>query len=126
MKNILVVTKKFPFPLFRGDNLRIYNISKHLSKKNNVDLIYTGLNENFQKQIKFFNKVISIKTNKIKKIFFILYFLIKGKPFRISYFFSLEMRKKIEKRYVGFFIYHFSFSMYSGIHRVVYGYKWFN
>ena len=42
MKNILVVTKKFPFPLFRGDNLRIYSISKHLSKKNKVDLMATS------------------------------------------------------------------------------------
>ena len=42
MKKILVVTTKFPFPLFSGDKLRIYNIFKYLSKKNKVDLIYTG------------------------------------------------------------------------------------
>ena len=42
MKKILVVTTKPPIPLFSGDRLRIYNISKHLSKKNKVDLIYTG------------------------------------------------------------------------------------
>ena len=50
MKKILIVTTKFPFPLFRGDNLRIYNISNYLSKKNKVDLIYTGSNENFKKK----------------------------------------------------------------------------
>ena len=33
MKKILVVTTKFPFPLFSGDKLRIYNIFKYLSKK---------------------------------------------------------------------------------------------
>ena len=50
MKKILVVTTKFPFPLFSGDKLRIYNISKYLSKKNKVDLIYTGPKENFKKK----------------------------------------------------------------------------
>ena len=34
MKKILIVTTKFPFPLFSGDKLRIYNIFKYLSKKN--------------------------------------------------------------------------------------------
>ena len=31
MKKILIVTTKFPFPLFSGDKLRIYNILKNLS-----------------------------------------------------------------------------------------------
>ena len=50
MKKILVVTTKPPFPLFSGDRLRIYNIYNHLSKKNKVDLIYTGSKENFKKK----------------------------------------------------------------------------
>ena len=50
MKKILVVTTKFPFPLFSGDKLRIYNIFKYLSKKNKVDLICTGTKENFKKK----------------------------------------------------------------------------
>ena len=50
MKKILVVTTKFPFPLFSGDKLRIYNIFKYLSKKNKVDLIYTEPKENFHKK----------------------------------------------------------------------------
>ena len=78
MKKILVVTTKFPFPLYRGDNLRIYSISKHLSKKNKVDLIYTESKESFQK-IKFFNKIIWIKTNNISRFFSIFYFVLKNK-----------------------------------------------
>ena len=52
IKKILIVTTRFPFPLFSGDKLRIYNISKNLSKKNKVDLIYTGSKGNYQKEIK--------------------------------------------------------------------------
>lgn len=96
MKKILIVTTKFPFPLFRGDNLRIYNISNHLSKTNKVDLIYTGTKENFKKKIKFINKIIFIKANKIKRLFYIIYFFMMGKPLRVGYFFSSEMKEKIE------------------------------
>ena len=97
MKKILIVTTKFTFPLFRGDNLRIYNISKYLSKKNKIDLIYTGSKGNYQKEIKFFNKTIFIKSNYIKKFFYIPYFLFKNKSLRVGYFFSSEMKKKISQ-----------------------------
>ena len=96
MKKILVVTTKFPFPLYRGDNLRIHSISKHLSKKNKLDLIYTATKENFQK-IKFFDKIMWIKTNNVNRFFYILYFLLRGESIRVGYFFSLKMLEKIEE-----------------------------
>ena len=97
MKKILVVTTKFPFPLFSGDKLRIYNIFKYLSKKNKVDLIYTGPKENFKKKIKFIDKTIFIKTRRIEKYFNILLFFMMGKPLQVGYFFSSEMRAKINE-----------------------------
>ncbi len=95
MKKILIVTTRFPFPLFSGDKLRIYNISKFLSKKYKIDLIYTGSKANFKKKIKFINKTIFIKTNVLKNLLNILYFFLKGKPLQVGYFFSSEMKKKI-------------------------------
>ena len=97
MKKILIVSTRSPLPLFSGDRLRIYNISKNLSKKNKVDLIYTTSKENFQKEIKFFNKIIPIRTNMLEKMFYIIYFFIQGKPLQIGYFFSSRMKKKIEE-----------------------------
>ena len=97
MKKILVVTTKFPFPLFSGDKLRIYNIFKYLSKKNKVDLIYTGPKENFKKKIKFIDKTIFIKTRRIEKYFNILFFFMMGKPLQVGYFFSSEMKAKINE-----------------------------
>ena len=97
MKKILIVTTKFPFPLFSGDKLRIFNILKKLSKKNRVDLIYTDSKANLQKKIKFINKTIFIKTHIFEKYFNIIYFLIIGKPLQIGYFFSNEMKTKINE-----------------------------
>jgi len=97
MKKILIVTTKFPFPLFSGDKLRIFNILKKLSKKNRVDLIYTDSKANLQKKIKFINKTIFVKTHIFEKYFNIIYFLIIGKPLQIGYFFSNEMKAKINE-----------------------------
>ena len=97
MKKILIVSTRFPLPLFSGDRLRIFNISKNLSKKNKVDLIYTASKENFQKKIEFFNKIIPIRTNILEKLFYIIYFFIQGRPLQIGYFFSSKMKKKIEE-----------------------------
>jgi glycosyltransferase involved in cell wall biosynthesis len=97
MKKILIVTTKFPFPLFSGDKLRIFNILKKLSKKNRVDLIYTDSKANLQKKIKFINKTIFVKTHIFEKYFNIIYFLIIGKPLQIGYFFSNEMKAKISE-----------------------------
>jgi len=94
MKKILIVSTRSPLPLFSGDRLRIYNISKNLSKKNKVDLIYTTSKENFQKEIKFFNKIIPIRTNMLEKMFYIIYFFIQGKPLQIGYFFFFENEEK--------------------------------
>jgi len=99
MKKILVVTTSFPFPLYSGDKLRIYNIAKHLSKKNSVDLIYTGTKENFKKKIKFTKNTIFIKANKIKSFFSMLKFLFLIKPLQTGYFFSNEMNNKINTIY---------------------------
>ena len=73
----------------------MWDFIRHLSKKNRVDLIYTDTNENLKK-IKFFNKTIFVKTNKIKKIFNGLYFLIKFSSIRVGYFFSKEMKEKVD------------------------------
>ena len=102
MKKILVITTKPPFPLFSGDRLRIYNIYNHLSKKNKVDLIYTGSKENFKKKNKSFKKIIFIKTNLIKRIFNTLFFLIQFKPLQVGFFFSQEMKKKIDEIYLNY------------------------
>ena len=47
-KNILVVTTRYPYPINGGDKLRISQIIKFLSKKNQVDLVSLG--NKFQKK----------------------------------------------------------------------------
>ena len=69
----------------------------HILVFSKVDFIYTTSKENFQKKIKFFNKIIVIKTNILEKLFYIIYFFIQGKPLQVGYFFSWKMKKKIEE-----------------------------
>ena len=37
------------------------------------------------------------KTNILEKLFYMGYFFIRGKPLQVGYFFSYEMKKKIEE-----------------------------
>ena len=97
MKKILVVSTRFPFPLYSGDRLRIFNIAKNLSRKHKVDFIYTASNQNIQKKIKFINKTIFIKTNIFISMLNAILFLFQGKPLQVGYFFSGRMKKKINE-----------------------------
>ena len=48
---ILVCTQKIPYPLTSGDNLRIYNIFKKLSKNHRVYLLYNNTSQNNQESL---------------------------------------------------------------------------
>lgn len=48
---ILVCTQKIPYPLTSGDNLRIYNIFKKLSKNHRVYLLYNDTSQNNQEYL---------------------------------------------------------------------------
>ena len=45
MNKILFITTRYPFPITGGDKLRAFDILKFLSKKNQIDLVCLG-NEN--------------------------------------------------------------------------------
>ena len=40
---IVLLTSRFPFPLEKGDKLRVYNHIKHLSENNEVTLITVNI-----------------------------------------------------------------------------------
>ncbi len=96
---ILFVTPSIPYPPYRGDKLRIYNIINVLKKNHNIKVLSFLKSE---KEIGDINElkrrgidVEVIKFNKIKSYLNLLSAPISKKPLQILYYFSKEMREKI-------------------------------
>ena len=91
-KNILVVTTRYPYPINGGDKLRISQIIKFLSKKNQVDLVSLG--NKFQKK-KYIKNQFLFSNNFFLKIFNILKSLYKKEPLQVGLYKNTKMKKKI-------------------------------
>ncbi len=97
--NILIITPRIPYPPFRGDTLKIYNLSKHLAKNNSVKIITFLRNENQLKNIEKVEKLgIQIETVQIsfiQSLANIVYALFSKIPFQVAWFKSNKMKRKI-------------------------------
>jgi polysaccharide biosynthesis protein PslH len=97
--NILIITPRIPFPPFRGDKLKVFNIAKNLKKNNSVTILSFFRNIKEKKTI---SGLISqkIKVNVIRLTYlesFINLFksLFTNVPFQVSWYSSRKMHKKI-------------------------------
>jgi hypothetical protein len=95
-KKILIITSRYPFPTLGGDKLRISEIIKYLSKKNNVDLISIGIPKKKLK-IGFIKKQYIFKNNIFNIFLQILISFIKGEPLQVGMYYVPDIKKKIEK-----------------------------
>jgi polysaccharide biosynthesis protein PslH len=102
---ILFVANRFPFPPFRGDKLKIYNLSKRLSGKHKLVLATFTQDkldlENKDKLDSIFSQKYLVHLPKWKSILQILFNFWTGIPFQVAYFksnkFKNELGKIIEK-----------------------------
>jgi len=99
--NILIITPRMPFPPFRGDKLKIFNISKILVKSNKVKILTFISSENENEGVEAYKKLgIEVETiffpvwKSIMNCFFALF---SSEPFQIAWFRNNEMQKKIDK-----------------------------
>ncbi len=100
--NILFVANRFPYPPYRGDKLKIFNLAKRLSKKHDLFLLtfvqdkkdYNHVNE----LSKYFKKIELIYLPKYKSVLKCAMKIFSGKPYQIIYFGS----KKFGKMYDSF------------------------
>lgn len=98
---LLFIANRFPYPPFRGDKLKIYNLVKQLSQKHEVDLItfveqdsdYQYINE--LKSI--FSNVILIRLPKWKSIFNVLFGFLNSKPLQVNYFKSNTFKLQLDE-----------------------------
>lgn len=97
--NILFVANRFPFPPFRGDKLKIFNLAKRLSVNNKLFLItfvqdkrdfkYKGELE------KYFDKIELVYLPKYLSVLKCGLKLFSKRPYQILYFESSEFRNKL-------------------------------
>ncbi|MCD4679331.1 MAG: glycosyltransferase [Bacteroidales bacterium] len=101
MSKILFVTSRFPYPLSKGDKLRVYFQLKCLSKNNVIHLIAINennvINEHVQILSPFCKSINIFSTSKTKRLLSIATSFFKRWPFQIGYFYNSAINKKIKK-----------------------------
>jgi len=88
--NILFVANRFPYPPYRGDKLKIFNLAKRLSKKHTLFLLTFVQDKRdfgYVKELeKYFQKIELVYLPKYVSVLKCLIKLFSAKPFQIIYF----------------------------------------
>lgn len=97
--NILIITPRIPFPPYRGDKLKIFNIGKQLLKNNSVTII-TFLRSKKQlndiDELKKCNfEVIYIKLSFFESCLNVLKAIFSNLPFQVAWYKSGRMQKQV-------------------------------
>lgn len=91
-----------PFPPFRGDKLKIYNLAKELSKAHELELITIAESKQdieYVKDLKvFFKSVEYIYVPKWKSYFNVLLTIFSKNPFQVGYFNSKAFKNKLKDK----------------------------
>jgi glycosyltransferase involved in cell wall biosynthesis len=97
--NILIITPRIPFPPYRGDKLKIFNIAKILSKKNKVTIL--TFKRSFRQEAEIeelkalgFN-IITIRLTLIESLFRAFWAIFSNTPFQVAWYQSSKMKKKV-------------------------------
>jgi polysaccharide biosynthesis protein PslH len=100
-KRILVIASRVPYPLDKGDKLRIYHQVKELSLHYEVCLVVLSdkkVNENAQTELeKIAKKVVIIPLRRWLIPFHLLRAFISDKPFQVGYFYQKWAQKNVRK-----------------------------
>lgn len=98
---ILMITPYLPYPLLSGGQIRSYNLLKNLSKKHKITLfsfIRDDSEMNYIEELTKYCKLVKVfKRRKAWDIKNILLAAFTPYPFLVSIYFSLSLRKAIEK-----------------------------
>lgn len=100
---ILVLTSRFPFPLEKGDKLRIYHQMRELARAGHevvlIALAETPVSDAFLQALKpFCSRVYALKLTKIAVLGNILRNILRGPrlPFQVAYFFNSNINRHIQ------------------------------
>ena len=97
---ILFVANRMPYPPFRGDKLKIFNLSKEL-QHHQLDLITIAESEQDVSSVDrlstYFNRIEYVYIPKWKSFFNTIITLATRLPFQVGYFRSYQFSKRVEK-----------------------------
>jgi len=98
--NILFVANRFPYPPFRGDKLKIYNLTRRLAAKHNLYLVtfYERREElNYLKEIQpFFKEIEVVYLPKWRSVLNGIPALFSRTPLQMAYFNSTKMKRMVK------------------------------
>ncbi len=96
---LLIITSRVPWPLDKGDKLRIYHQIRYLSKSFEVELIALSSedeNENaFDELSKFCSKIHFINISKSQSVVGVLKAFFSKKPLQVGYFYNAKINREI-------------------------------
>lgn len=99
-QRIFVLTSRFPFPLEKGDKLRVYNQIKELSLNYDITLISTSdvsVSSSDIKQLEpYCTEIHWYKLDKLGLLFQLLFGLFSSKPIQVHYFYRFWIHRKIK------------------------------
>lgn len=98
---ILIITPRIPYPPFRGDKLKIYNLSKILNNNNNVHILTFLAKSSEEADLESLKKenfsIEVIKQFKYSSLINLIRSFFTSTPFQVSYYYSKKMRNRITK-----------------------------
>jgi glycosyltransferase involved in cell wall biosynthesis len=97
---VVILTSRFPYPLDKGDKLRIYHHIKELSKYTSITLICLCEEPITVESIDVLSPyctggIHAFQLSKRKRVAESLRYFIKGRPMQVGYFFSSEIKERI-------------------------------
>jgi sugar transferase (PEP-CTERM/EpsH1 system associated) len=96
---LLVVSSRFPYPLEKGDKLRLFYQLKVLSKQYEIilcSLTDVKINEEWLIELsKYCNEIHYFKLNKAKRIINLFFNLFLNQPHQVAYFYQSRIKKHI-------------------------------
>jgi len=97
---LLVLVSRVPYPLDKGDKLRVYHQVRELSKRHEVHLCCLDDNNTEAVYIKHLkeicNEVSVFRLNKVKIYWNLFRSLFSRKPYQVNYFYQLSVHRKIK------------------------------
>jgi len=97
---ILIITTRIPYPPFRGDKLKIFNISKQLSVRNSVTILTFYRNKKQLKDKKVFDslgiEIKFVKLSIIESLYHTFLAIFGSLPFQTAFYKSNKMKLKVE------------------------------